>query len=124
MCAALAAFALVLSCIGLYGLLSFNVARRTNEIGIRMAIGAQPGDVIRVVLREALILAAIGIAVGLPAVFAVTRLIRSQLYGVQPTDPATLIVVTVILVTVALLSAWLPARRAARVDPMVALRSE
>jgi predicted permease len=124
LCAALAAFALVLSCIGLYGLLSFNVARRTNEIGIRMAIGAQPGDVIRVVLREALILAAIGIAVGLPAVFAVTRLIRSQLYGVQPTDPATLIVVTVILVTVALLSAWLPARRAARVDPMVALRSE
>jgi predicted permease len=124
LCGALAAFALVLACIGLYGLLSFNVARRTSEIGVRMALGAQPADVARVILREALVLAAIGIGVGLPAVFAVTRLIRSQLYGVAPTDLGTLIVVTTVLVVVALLSAWWPARRAAKVNPLIALRYE
>jgi predicted permease len=124
LCTALAVFALVLCCIGLYGLLSFNVAHRTGEIGVRMALGAQRGDVARTIVREALVLAALGFGVGLPAAFAVTRLIRSQLYGVEPTDPATLILVTVALGTVAILSAWLPARRAAKVDPMEALRYE
>ena len=124
LCAALAVFALVLCCIGLYGLLSFNVARRTGEIGVRMALGAQREDVARTIVREALVLAALGIGVGLPVTLAVSRLIRSQLYGVQPTDPATLILATVALGTVAIVSAWIPARRAARVDPMVALRSE
>jgi predicted permease len=124
LCGALAAFALVLACIGLYGLLSFNVARRTNEIGVRMAIGAQPWDVARVILREAMLLAAIGVGFGLPMAFAVTRLIRSQLYGVQPNDPMTLFVVTTALIAVAGLAAWLPARRAARVNPMIALRHE
>jgi predicted permease len=124
LCGALAMFALLLSCIGLYGLMAFNVARRTNEIGIRMAIGARPVDVARAILREALILAAIGVAVGLPAVLAITRLLKSQLYGVPPNDPATLGIVTVVLVSVGLLAAWLPARRASKVDPMEALRCE
>lgn len=124
MCAALAGFALVLSCIGLYGLLSFSVARRTGEIGVRMALGALPRDVARVILREALILAAIGASAGLVLVLAVTRLIRSQLYDVAPADPLTLTCVIATLVMVALISAWLPARRAARVNPVEALRCE
>jgi len=124
LCAGLAAFALVIACIGLYGLLSFNVARRTSEIGIRMALGAQPGNVARVILSEALLLAAIGIGVGLPVAFAAFRLIRSQLYGVEPSDPITLGMVIIVMIAVALFAAWLPARRAAKVDPMVALRHE
>jgi len=124
LCGALAVFAVLLACIGLYGLMAFNVARRTSEIAIRMAIGAQPGDVARSVLREACALTALGIGLGLPAVFAVTRLIQSQLYGVHSNDPLILAIVMGTLTLVTLLSAWLPARRAARVDPMVALRTE
>ncbi len=124
LCAALAGFAVLLSCIGLYGLMSFSIARRTSEIAVRMAIGAQPGDVARSVLRESFVLAVVGIGFGLPAVFVVTGLIKSQLYGVQSYDPLTFVIVTGTLTLVALVSAWLPARRAARVDPMVALRSE
>jgi predicted permease len=124
LCGALALFALLLSCIGLYGLMAFNVARRRNEIGIRMAIGARPVDVARAIVHEALILAAVGIGAGLPAAFAVARLIQGHLYGVPPNDPATLGVVIAALVAVALLAAWLPARRASKVDPIEALRSE
>jgi hypothetical protein len=124
LCTALAGFALVLCCIGLYGLLSFNVARRTSEIGVRMALGAQRGAVARTIVREALVLATMGISLGLPLAWGVSRLIRSQLYGVPHADPATLISVTITLATVAAFSAWLPAWRAARVDPMEALRSE
>lgn len=124
LCTALALFALVLCCVGLYGLLSFNVSRRTGEIGVRMALGAQRGDVARNIVREALTLAAVGIAIGLPLAVGLSRLIRSQLYGVQPADPTTLISVTVALAGVATLSAWLPAWRAARVDPIMALRIE
>ena len=124
LCGALGGLALLLSCIGLYGLMAYHVARRASEIAIRMAIGAQPREVAQSVLREALSLAAIGIGCGLPAVFGATRLIKSQLYGVQPNDPGTLVIVTGGLVVVTLLAAWLPARRAARVDPMVALRCE
>jgi predicted permease len=123
-CAALAGFAVLLACIGLYGLMSFNVARRTSEIAIRMAIGAQASDVARTVVREALTLAGLGIALGLPAAFAITRLIRGQLYGVQPDDPGTFVLVAGTLVVVAFVAAWLPARRAARVHPAEALRSE
>jgi predicted permease len=124
LCGALSALALLLSCIGLYGLMAYHVARRTSEIAIRMAIGAQPGDVARPILCEALVLAAIGIGVGLPTVLVITRLIKSQLYDVQPNDPVTLGIVIVALVMVALLAAWIPARRAAKTDPMEALRYE
>ena len=124
LCGALAGLALLLSCIGLYGLMSYHIARRTSEIAIRMAIGAPPGAVARSVLREALALAAIGIGIGLPVALSVTWLIKSQLYGVPPNDPVTLLVVIAVLTIVALLAAWLPARLAAKVDPMIALRSE
>ena len=124
LCSSLAALAVLLSCIGLYGLMAYHVSRRTGEIGVRMALGAQAADVARSILREALVLAGFGIAIGLPAAFAVTRLIHGQLYGVRPNDPATFAIGTVTLVAVAFGAAWLPARRAARVDPIVALRSE
>ena len=124
LCGALAGLALLLSCIGLYGLMAYHVARRTNEIAIRMAVGAQPGDIARPILYEALVLAAIGVGVGLPTVLVIARLIMSQLYDVRPNDPATLGIAVVTLVTVALLAAWLPARRAAKIDPMEALRYE
>ena len=124
LCGALALLAVLLSCIGLYGLMAYNVARRTREFGVRMALGAQPRNIARPILREALLLAAGGLAVGVPAALALTRLIRGQLYGVSPTDPATLLAGAVLLLAVAALAAWLPARRAARVDPMTALRAE
>ena len=124
LCGALAGLAVLLSCIGLYGLMAYNVARRTSEIGLRMALGATGRHVAFPVLREALLLSLIGVAVGLPAAFAAGRLIRSQLYGVAPYDPLALAAAAVALVAVALFAAWLPARRAARTDPMVALRCE
>jgi predicted permease len=124
LCGALGGLALFLACIGLYGLMAYNVARRAKEIAIRMAVGAQPGEVARSVLREALALSAIGIGLALPAAFALARLVKGQLYGVPPEDPTTVALVIIVLITVALLAAWIPARRAARVDPMVALRSD
>jgi predicted permease len=124
LCGALAGLALLLSCLGLYGLTAYNVARRTSEIGLRMALGATPRHVAAPVLREALLLSLVGVVVGLPAAFAAGRVIRSQLYGVQPHDPLALAAAVAALVAVALLAAWLPARRAARTDPMEALRYE
>ena len=124
LCGALAALALVLSCVGLYGLMAYNVTRRTGEIGIRMALGATPSEVARPVLREAIGLAAAGAAAGGPAALALACLVRSALFGIQPYDPATLIGGLLLLMGVAALAAWIPARRAARVDPMVALRCE
>ncbi|MCW5558554.1 MAG: ABC transporter permease, partial [Verrucomicrobiae bacterium] len=124
LCAAFAGFAVLLACVGLYGLMSFNVARRTSEIAVRMALGAQPHDVARSILRESFVLTGLGMGLGLPAVFLVTRLIQSQLYGVRPNDPVILATTAAMLALVTLLAAWLPARRAARVDPMVALRAE
>jgi predicted permease len=124
LCATLGGIALLLACIGLYGLMAYHVTRRTNEIAIRMAIGAQPHEVARAILREALILALIGIGIGLPAVLFTTRVIESHLYGISANDPLTLAAVVGVLVVVALLAAWLPARRATRVDPMIALRAE
>jgi predicted permease len=121
---ALAGLAVLLACIGLYGLLAYNVARRTSEIGIRLALGAQQGDISRPILREALLLAVAGLAIGVPAALALAQLVKSQLYGVAPADPLTLIAGALLLLVIALLAAWLPARRAARVDPLVALRSE
>jgi predicted permease len=115
---------LVLSCIGLYGLMAYNVARRTGEMGIRKALGARPWDVARPILREALTLTAIGVAIGLPVALALSRLMWAVLYGIEPHDPVTVIGTIVIMLTVAALAAWIPARRAAKVDPMVALRYE
>jgi predicted permease len=118
------ASALLLAAIGLYGVLAYSVARRTREIGIRMALGAQPDKVFRLVMMETLGLVLIGIVVGLGAALATTRFVSGLLYGLTPTDPATLSLAVLVLVIVAALAGYLPARRAARVDPLVALRCE
>ena len=116
--------ALLLACIGLYGLLSNEVARRTHEIGIRMALGAQSGDVLRSVVGHGIVLALMGAAIGTVASLGVTRFLRSMLYDVKPDDPMTLVGVTALLLVVALAACYIPARRATRVDPLVALRYE
>jgi len=120
----LALLAVLQSCIGLYGLMAHSVTRRTGEIGIRMALGATPGTVAWPILRSALFMAGVGIALGLPLVFAIVRLVRGYLFGIQPYDPATVVGAAVLLFAVAALAAWIPSRRAARIDPMVALRYE
>jgi predicted permease len=115
---------LILAAIGLYGVMAYNVSRRTREIGVRMAIGAEAHDVLRMVLRESLLIVAIGILAGIPAAMGMGRLISSQLYGLSPRDPITLAIAAVLLLIVCVLASYLPARRAARIDPMVALRHE
>jgi predicted permease len=121
---AFAAVALLLSGVGIYGVISYLIGQRTHEIGIRMALGAQQSKVLFQVLGEGLKLAAIGAAIGLAAAFGLTRVMTSLLYGVSPTDPLTFTVVAVLLVTAALAACYFPARRAAAVDPMIALRHE
>jgi predicted permease len=119
-----ALLALALACIGLYGVLSYAVARRTQEIGIRMALGAQRGTVVWLVLREALVLVILGAGLGLAAALAATRTASTLLFGLQPNDPLTIAGATLLLIGIASLAGYLPARRAANVDPMVALRDE
>ena len=119
-----AAAALVLAVVGIYGILSYTVGQRTQEIGIRMAMGARGRDVLALVLRQGMALAGLGIGLGLAGAFAVSRALAGLLYGVRPGDPATLAAVGLLMGVVALVACALPARRAARVDPMVALRSE
>ena len=118
------ALALTLAAIGLYGVMSYAVARRTSEIGVRMALGALAADVRRLILWETLALAAAGIGLGLLAALLSLRLVSSQLFGVSPHDPATILAAALVVVSVAGLSGYLPARRASQVDPMVALRHE
>jgi predicted permease len=118
------ALALLIAGVGLFGLMAYNVTQRTREIGIRVALGAQRGAVLRMVLRETLILTLIGVAVGLPCVLAATRFIAHMLFGVKPYDLTTLVIVTAVLLVVGALAGYIPARRAMKVDPMVALRYE
>jgi predicted permease len=118
------AIALFVASIGLFGLMSYNVSRRTREIGIRMAMGAQRQEVLGLVLRESMLLVTVGMAIGLAAALAAGRLVASQLFGLEPTDPATIVGALCVMLAVSATAGYLPARRAARVDPMVALRYE
>jgi ABC-type antimicrobial peptide transport system permease subunit len=131
MTAILAAFfgslALLLASIGLYGIMSYTVIRRTSELGIRMALGAQAGEVTRMIIRQALLLAGAGAAVGIPLALVSTRLVTSLstlLFGLEPYDPPTIGVMTLLLVCLAAVAGYFPARRAARLDPVKALRNE
>jgi putative ABC transport system permease protein len=119
-----AVVALILACVGIYGVISYSVTLRTHEIGIRMALGAQTGDVLTMVIRQAIVLAVIGIALGLSASYALTSLMSKLLFGVQPTDPTTFVLTAAILSITALLASYLPARRATKIDPLEALRYE
>jgi predicted permease len=118
------ALALLLASIGLYGVMAYSVARRTNEIGIRMALGAQPRAVLGMVLRESVLVVGLGLIAGIPAALACGRYVSSQLYGLAPNDPITIVGASAALLAVALVASFLPARRAALLDPLAALREE
>jgi len=119
-----ALLAVLLACVGLYGLMAFTVNRRTSEIGIRMALGAERSRIARMVLRESLLLVLCGLAIGIPAAALASRLISTQLFGLRPGDPFTLLATCVLMLGVTAIASYLPARRAASVDPMRALRNE
>ena len=119
-----AATALLLAGVGIYGVMSYAVTRRARELGIRLALGATHREILGIVLKQGMRLAAIGMAAGLAAALALTRLLASLLYGVRPADPATMAAVALLLGSIALLACYIPARRATAVDPVVALRCE
>lgn len=116
--------ALLLACVGLYGTMSYTVSRRTNEIGIRLALGAQRGTILHMVLRETLWIVLAGIAIGTPLAWLGTKLLESQLFGLSPHDPRTILLAIAAIVAVTIIAGYLPARRASRVDPIKALRYE
>jgi ABC-type antimicrobial peptide transport system permease subunit len=122
--AVFAQIAFLLAATGIYGVVAYDVSRRTSEIGIRISLGAQPRDVLRLVLGQCARLAALGIALGLAAAFALTRLMESMLFGVKPTDAYTFGIVSLLLAAVALVAGYLPARRAMALQPAAALRHE
>ena len=124
LCSAFALLALTIACVGIYGTISYTVLRRTGEIGIRMALGAQRGPVLWMVLREVLILAGIGLAISLPVALVTSKLVASLLFGMKPNDPLALGLAVAILIIAALLAGGIPAKRASQVDPMTALRHE
>jgi ABC-type antimicrobial peptide transport system permease subunit len=119
-----ALLALSIACVGLYGTMSYMVARRTGEIGIRMALGARRERVVWMIVRQAAILAAVGLAIGLPGAFGASRLVESLLYGVKADDPTSIASAVFMMVIAALMAGYVPARRASRIDPLVALRHE
>ncbi len=122
--AGFAIVALLLAAIGLYGVIAYAVAQRTRELGIRMALGAQRDNILWLVLRQGLNLVLVGVAIGLVGALVLTRFLSGLLFDLKPTDPPTLIATSLLLVAVASLACWVPARRATKVDPMVALRNE
>jgi len=124
LCTAFAILALLIACVGLYGTMSYTVARRTGEIGIRMALGAQRGTVVWMVLRQALALAVVGLAIGVPMALGISRFVKSFLFGVKPNNPAALLVAVAILLSAVLVAGYVPARKASRIDPMTAVRHE
>jgi macrolide transport system ATP-binding/permease protein len=124
LCTGFAVLALLTACVGLYGTMSYSVARQVSEIGIRMALGAQRGALVWMVLRRVLLLAAVGLAISVPAALGVFRLVRSLLFQTRPNDPRTLALAAVILLSAVMLAGYVPARRASRIDPLVALRQE
>jgi putative ABC transport system permease protein len=122
--AVFAVVALALAAVGIYSVISYSVTQRTQEVGVRMALGAQPGDVIRLILKQGLALTLIGVAAGVLGALAAARVMFGLLYGVTATDPATFVAISLLLAIVAMLACYLPARRAARVEPIAALRHE